>query len=92
MVHVTCLKSVSITYKLQLFSGLHAFSYIFSSKGAVPTYGASFGAGIGLIGLNNLQCSGSESILQDCLSGPVTMCDHSEDAGVQCQLRTSMYY
>ena len=41
-----------------------------------------------MIGLNNLQCNGTEIMLSDCPSGVVTSCDHSEDAGIQCQLRT----
>ena len=47
---------------------------------------AHFGSGSGSIFLDNVGCSGGESILLDCyynISG--SDCSHSEDAGVRCQ-------
>ncbi|XP_055082863.1 deleted in malignant brain tumors 1 protein [Periophthalmus magnuspinnatus] len=53
---------------------------------AVPQ--ARFGAGTGTIQLDNLKCLGSESSLMKCSYIPwnVHNCDHSEDAGVVCQM------
>ena len=55
--------------------------------GATYTRSATFGQGVGLIALSNLQCTGMESRLLDCSSGAVS-CIHSEDAGVRCLART----
>ena len=59
----------------------------------VPTYldaqdfsGAHFGAGIGPIHLDTVQCSGSESSLIQCPKSSVNCTNgHSQDAGVRCQ-------
>ena len=50
---------------------------------------AHFGAGVGPIYLDNVDCSGSESNLTDCQSSSFVSCyyGHSEDAGVRCQGR-----
>ena len=55
--------------------------------GAVAFTNAHFGAGIGSIYLDNVDCSGSESNLTDCSSSSIVYCyrGHSEDAGVRCQ-------
>ncbi len=55
--------------------------------GAVATSGASFGAGLGLIGLNNLRCTGTELMLSECSSDPTLGCSHLNDIGVQCLQR-----
>ena len=45
---------------------------------------AHFGSGEGDLYLENVQCDGSESRLEDCLVSGV-QCSHSEAAGVSCQ-------
>ena len=48
---------------------------------------AYFGQGQGDIYLENVQCNGSESSLEDCPASELGVhnCYHSEDAGVKCQ-------
>ena len=48
---------------------------------------AYFGQANGEIYLENVECEGGESYLLNCSSSGtgVHSCDHSEDAGVQCQ-------
>ena len=48
---------------------------------------AHFGAGIGSIHLDNVECSGTENHLMDCPHSSQVNCyyDHLEDAGVRCQ-------
>ena len=53
--------------------------------GAVEFRRAEFGAGVGPIFLDQLQCSGSETSVLECgYSTPRPNCDHSRDAGVKC--------
>ena len=54
---------------------------------AVAFTNAHFGAGIGPIHLDNVDCSGSESNLTECSRSFAVSCynDHLEDAGVRCQ-------
>uniref|UniRef100_A0A3P8VUQ4 SRCR domain-containing protein n=1 Tax=Cynoglossus semilaevis TaxID=244447 RepID=A0A3P8VUQ4_CYNSE len=49
---------------------------------------AFFGAGRGIIQLDNLKCDGTEAFLLDCshISWNVHNCNHAEDAGVTCSL------
>ena len=55
--------------------------------GAVVFGNAHFGAGVGPIYLDDVECSGSESNLTNCSSRSIIYCygGHSEDAGVRCQ-------
>ena len=48
---------------------------------------ARFGAGVGPIYLDNVDCTGSEDNLTDCPSSAIFSCPsgHNEDAGVRCQ-------
>ena len=48
---------------------------------------AHFGAGVGSIHLDNVECSGTESHLIDCSQSSQVNCyyGHLEDAGVRCQ-------
>ena len=48
---------------------------------------AQFGEGQGLIGMDDVQCAGSESTLTDCNHTTVHNCGHYEDAGVTCVQR-----
>ena len=55
--------------------------------GSIPFSGAEFGAGSGVIYLDELLCAGAESSLLECGHSGVGQhnCLHSEDAGVRCQ-------
>ena len=55
--------------------------------GATPHYGASYGQGSGPIFISQLHCNGSESNILDCARDmySVRHCEHSQDAGVECQ-------
>ena len=59
----------------------------FNSIDAVAYGNAHFGAGVGLIYLNNVGCTGAETGLLQCSYTSASSCTyaHSEDAGVRCQ-------
>ena len=61
-------------------------------SGAVAVPFAQFGAGIGIIHLDDVQCNGSESRLASCshLGVGVHNCHPSEDAGVICSSGTAV--
>lgn len=66
------------------------FEYFLTSPtGAVARVNATFGAGTGAIYLDNVACLGSEPTLLSCLPDENLIrsrnCDHSRDAGVECQ-------
>ena len=68
----------------------HCFTYMLLSL-SVPTVGASFGPGYGLIHLYDVQCVGTEARLVDCVTSTTSaVCSHSEDAGVKCYIQTGM--
>ena len=53
---------------------------------AIAFANAKFGAGIGSVYLDDVQCSGSETSLLNCTYDSNTGdCTHSSDAGVRCQ-------
>ena len=54
---------------------------------AVAFSGAHFGAGIGTIHLDEVDCRGNETTLISCLHNSALSCysGHYEDAGVRCQ-------
>lgn len=56
-------------------------------SGATPRYGAFYGEGTGPIFLSQLQCTGSESHILDCVRDEYSVrnCEHYEDAGIKCQ-------
>ena len=57
------------------------------SVGPVAVSYAAFGQGTGLILLDNVGCTGTESSLLSCSHrgiGVLRSCSHSEDAGVMC--------
>ena len=63
----------------------HIPSKVFST-GAVSLNHLNFGQGTGRIWLDNVQCTGSERELLDCLasSNGVNSCMHTQDVGVRC--------
>ena len=54
----------------------------------IPFTDAFFGEGTGLIWLDEVACAGNEPDLLSCPSNALSDhdCDHSEDAGVRCQI------
>ena len=58
---------------------------MFCSPGSIGRYGG-FANGGGQIWLDNVQCSGDEDRLIDCMASPLGThnCVHNEDAGVYC--------
>ena len=59
-------------------------AYFSSFKGARSVMSALYGEGSGPIFLDDVNCTGTESSLLDCPSTMQHNCQHSEDAGVQC--------
>lgn len=54
--------------------------------------GGTFPPGLGMIGLTNVDCDGSESNFSDCSSSSVSLnstCIHQNDAGVVCAMPCS---
>ena len=62
-------------------------SFMYNPLDAVSFSNAHFGTGAGLIHLDDVDCTGSESNLLDCSYSSNVHCTygHSEDAGVRCQ-------
>ena len=52
--------------------------------GAASYSNAFFGQGMGPIQIDNVGCSGSESVLVQCSHLTIHNCVHAEDAGVRC--------
>ena len=65
--------------------GYYCFTIV--TPATVATHRASFGAGMGLIHLDNVVCNGEEPQLANCTHSGIGVhnCNHSEDAGVICQ-------
>lgn len=69
------------------------FNYVFLNHNLPPVgqalINAYFGQGTGMIVLDDVQCSGSETQLLACSSAPIltvsSNCDHSDDAGARCE-------
>ena len=61
--------------------------------GAIAVRSGYYSAGVGVILLDNVACSGSEQNLLQCSHrgvGVVNMCHHSRDAGVICKKQGNM--
>ena len=52
--------------------------------GAIGVGSATYGQGVGLIHIDDVQCDGDESDLFACSYTTNHNCIHAEDAGVQC--------
>lgn len=65
----------------------HCFTLSLLFADAVATGNAFFGSGAGPIQLDQVNCSGTESILGACLANPIGIhtCTHAQDAGVSCR-------
>jgi len=59
-------------------------SFPFHIVGAVARSRAFFGQGSGPIQLDNVQCTGNETSLEECQRSLTHNCNHFEDAGVEC--------
>ncbi len=61
--------------------------------GAIAISRARFGQGTGPIVLDNVNCVGSELRLDHCPANPIGVhnCAHSEDAGVRCSSKQSLW-
>lgn len=68
-------------------SGMSRLLLNFLCTASVPVSRAAYGSGIGSIFLDDLLCEGTESSLLECpiRNGGRHNCNHSEDAGVQCE-------
>ena len=67
--------SVSLNQHIVLFS-----------TGAKAFRNAYFGAGVGPIHLESVNCHGNEGSINECPRSPTVACDgHSQDVGVRCQ-------
>ena len=53
--------------------------------GAIARTNAYYGQGTGAILYDNVQCSGSEYVLEQCTLSTIHNCGHYEDAGVSCR-------
>ena len=63
-------------------------------SGATGQRFAAYGQGSGPILLDQVQCTGNETVLLDCPQNPIGVhnCDHNEDAGVTCTSREYRFY
>ncbi|XP_025102101.1 deleted in malignant brain tumors 1 protein-like [Pomacea canaliculata] len=62
----------------------------FNSNEAAAVSSVRYGQGSGPILKDNLQCSGSETSLAQCLSFYTASCEHSQDIGVICNITELM--
>ena len=66
-----------------IFAGITFTFYVYVFLGTA--YGSAyFGQGTGIIVMDNVHCTGTESTLTSCTHTTNHDCVHSEDAGVRC--------
>ena len=66
--------------------------FIFAFTADVISFSnAYFGQGNGPIHIDNVGCSGSESVLVQCNHLTIDNCVHAEDAGVRCSPPSKQY-
>ena len=68
-------------------AGEHVSEFLYIHTAGTAYHNAHFGAGSGLIFLDDVQCTSNSSQLLDCTSRPILFhnCLHSDDAGVGCE-------
>ena len=76
---LVCAGSKHLMYTLTAF-----FCYI--SAGLSHYVSAYFNEGTGPVLLSDTACTGSEALLIDCSYSDTNICDHTQDAGVDCLL------
>ena len=61
------------------------------NRGGTAVVNAEYGAGSGSILLDDVECKGTESSIEECFhtGWGVSNCYHGEDAGVRCKIDTS---
>ena len=79
VINWTTLPLVSFHLHFCMFAKI---SFFFTSD-AIAYSNAHFGATNGPVHIQNVQCSGNESRLEDC-SNMTSSCSHNYDAGVSC--------
>ena len=64
-----------------------------TNAAAIAKTHAFYGAGTGPISLDEVACTSSQTSLLQCTSNSIVShdCTHSEDAGVQCEGKSTLY-
>lgn len=57
---------------------------VYLPVGVISSNRGTFGAGMGAINMNDVQCNGTENGLIDCRYTSNSYCTHNRDAGVYC--------
>ena len=72
----------------------HAWMVVCILPGVTALSQATFGEGTGRIWLDNVQCTGSERMLMNCIasSNGINNCTHAQDAGVMCPTGIYKFY
>ena len=76
-----------LSFRLIIFVCPSNYYPLFCLTGSQAFRNAEFGEGSGVIFLEGLECDGTESSLLDCpmdVELGLSICDHSDDAGIRC--------